>query len=257
MPYRIGEFADLSGVSTKTLRFYDEIGLLRPASVDSRTRYRHYSPRQLEELAAIRALKDLGVSLADIRNLTAKAKSAKSFHRLLSELKATVEHSIQSATQSLLWINAALAEVNASERPIPVVLKHRPALPIASVRARVQTYSEILRFEQELFQALPPESMGAMRGVLWHRCADSGSLDGEPFVTLKQPLPRRSFYDLKQLPQATLACAYSGLDDQSAERAYIALRNWTKLRGYGLAGPKRELYLNELLEIQFPVTTEN
>ena len=51
--YRIGEFSNLSGVSTKTLRFYHEIGLLRPASVDSRTGYRHYRPEQLEEVASI------------------------------------------------------------------------------------------------------------------------------------------------------------------------------------------------------------
>jgi DNA-binding transcriptional MerR regulator len=54
--YRIGEFADLSGVPAKTLRFYDEIGLLRPAAVDPRTRYRLYLPQQLEELASILAL---------------------------------------------------------------------------------------------------------------------------------------------------------------------------------------------------------
>src|SRR5262245_7045282 len=45
--YRIGEFASLSGISVKTLRFYDEIGLLRPAGVDVRTRYRRYAPSQL------------------------------------------------------------------------------------------------------------------------------------------------------------------------------------------------------------------
>jgi DNA-binding transcriptional MerR regulator len=38
MRYRIGEFAALSGVSVKTLRFYDQIGLLQPALVDARTR---------------------------------------------------------------------------------------------------------------------------------------------------------------------------------------------------------------------------
>src|ERR1700757_4080720 len=58
--YRIGKFADLSGVSSKTLRFYDEIGLLSPASIDARTCHRFYRPEQLEELASIRALKDMG-----------------------------------------------------------------------------------------------------------------------------------------------------------------------------------------------------
>jgi hypothetical protein len=40
MQYRIGEFARLAGVPIKTLRYYDAIGLLSPAAVDSRTQYR-------------------------------------------------------------------------------------------------------------------------------------------------------------------------------------------------------------------------
>ena len=68
--YQIGEFAELGGVSAKTLRFYDEIGLLRPASVDPRTGYRRYLPQQLEELATVLALKNLGVSLSKLRELT-------------------------------------------------------------------------------------------------------------------------------------------------------------------------------------------
>jgi effector-binding domain-containing protein len=74
---------------------------------------------------------------------------------------------------------------------------------------------------------------------------------------LKHKVPNRSVYDLKELPPATLACAYSGLDDEGAEQAYDALRRWTDIRGYRLAGPKREIDLGEILEIQFPVTAEN
>jgi DNA-binding transcriptional MerR regulator len=251
--YRIGEFSNLSGVPAKTLRFYDEIGLLRPASVDARTGYRHYRPQQLEELASILALKSLGVSLGGIRNLLGKAGPGKDRRELLSELKRTIEQSIQTATYSLKCIGAALDELDASKRPIPVVVKRRPAAPIASVRAKVESYEDIGKFEKELLNALPPESIGTLRGVLWHRCADSGSLEGEPFFALKRKVPFRSFYDVKQLPAATLACAYSGLDDDSAERGYEAIRKWMDLRGHQLAGPKREIYLDQMLEIQFPL----
>jgi effector-binding domain-containing protein len=89
--------------------------------------------------------------------------------------------------------------------------------------------------------------------VLWHRCADSGSLEGEPFIALKQPVPTRSVYDVKQLPSATLACAYSASDEHRAEQGYDAIRRWMNIRGYRLAGPKRELYLDQMLEIQFPL----
>jgi DNA-binding transcriptional MerR regulator len=251
--YRIGEFAELSGVSTKTLRFYDEIGLLRPASIDPRTRYRLYLPQQLEELASILAFKDVGASLTEVRNLTNKAGSNKERREILSELKRGVEQSIKVATQSLNWIDATLSELDDSSRPISVVVKRRPAILVASIRSRVKSYSEIERFEQELLSELPVQSMGDLRGVLWHSCADSGFLEGEPFVALKQRVPSRSVYDLKQLPPATLACAYSGQDFDSAERSYAAIRRWMAIRGYRVAGPKRELYLDGLLEIQFPM----
>jgi DNA-binding transcriptional MerR regulator len=251
--YRIGEFSNLSGVSAKTLRFYDEIGLLRPASVDSRTGYRHYLPQQLEQLASILALKNLGVSLADVRHLICRVGPGRDRRGLLTELKRTIELSMQTAAQSLDCINAALEELQGARPPIPVVVKRRPAVLIASVRAKVESYTEILKFERELLNALPIDSIGDLRGVLWHRCADSGSLEGEAFVALKHKMPLRSFYDLGQLPAATVACAYSGLDDDSAEQAYIAVRKWMNVRGYRLAGPKREIYLDQMLEIQFPL----
>jgi DNA-binding transcriptional MerR regulator len=251
--YRIGEFSNLSGVSAKTLRFYDEIGLFRPASVDVRTGYRSYRPQQLEELASILALKTLGVSLADVGKLLSRVGSGKDRRDLLSEVKRTLEQSIQTATQSLKCIEAALNELDISKHPISVVVKRRPAAPIASVRAKVESYADIVRFEQELLSVLPPQSMGSLRGVLWHRCADSGSLEGEPFVGLKHKVPFRSFYDVKELPAATVACAYSGLDDDSAEHGYEAIRRWMDVTGYELAGPKREIYLDQMLEIQFPM----
>jgi len=255
--YHIGEFAELGGVSAKTLRFYDKIGLLRPASVDPRTRYRLYSPHQLEDLASILALKNLGISLAQVREFIEKSGSISSRRTILTGLKRTIEQSIQSATQSLLFVNAALDELG--EQPaIAVVVKRRPSVPIASFRVTVKNYAEVPRFEEELHRAVPPQCLGSLRGVLWHRCADSGTLEAEPFVVLKQPALnqralQRAGYDVKRLPEAVLACAYSGLDDDSSEQAYAAVRRWMNVRGYRDAGPKRELNLGERLEIQFPL----
>jgi DNA-binding transcriptional MerR regulator len=185
--YRIGEFSNLSGVSTKSLRFYDQIGLLRPASVDSRTRYRHYHPQPLEELASIIALKNLGVPFAGVRHLLSGVESGKSRRDLLTELKRTIEQSIQTAAQTLQRVNAALDELDAD---------NSGAVPVASVRAIVKSYAEILRFEQELLNTLPRHCVGDLRGVLWHRCGDSGALEGEPFVALKHRVPLRSYYDV-------------------------------------------------------------
>lgn len=253
MQYRIGEFADLSGVSAKTLRFYDDIGLLRPASVDPRTRYRFYLPQQLQELASIVALKELGVPLAKLRKLTKTAASIEERRRMLIDLKRTIEQSIETAEQSLHWVDAALQEMDEVAHPISVVVKRRPAALIASIRSRVQTYDEIERCERELLAVLPAHAIGDLRGVLWHRCADSDYLEGEAFVGLKERVPARSVYDVKQLDPATLACVYTTSAGDSWERGYASLRRWLNVRGYRLAGPKRELYLRNMLEIQFPL----
>ena len=59
---RTAAFAKLAGVNKKTLHYYDEIGLFRPAYVNEKG-YRFYSPLQLDRLALIVTLKDLGVPL--------------------------------------------------------------------------------------------------------------------------------------------------------------------------------------------------
>ena len=72
-------------------------------------------------------------------------------------------------------------------------------------------------------------------------------------MALSQRLPAGGGYDLGQLPAATLACAYSTLDDDSAEQTYKALNRWTQTKGYEVVGPKREICHQQVLEIQFPV----
>ena len=64
--FRIGEFAQIAQVSSRQLRFYDQIGLLQPAHTDGQTGYRYYSIRQLPRLNSIVALKELGLSLEQI-----------------------------------------------------------------------------------------------------------------------------------------------------------------------------------------------
>ena len=66
---RISEFSRLTMVPAKTLRYYDDIGLLKPMRVDEWTGYRYYSVEQLPRLNRILALKALGLSLEQIGRL--------------------------------------------------------------------------------------------------------------------------------------------------------------------------------------------
>ena len=253
MRYRIGEFAKLGGVTVKTLRFYDRIGLLKPACVDARTRYRFYVPEQLEELASILALKNLGASLDQLRGVVGGAAFRQRGRALLEHLWNNAERSLQAAQHSLNEIGAELDELNRPDSGCPIVVRRRPAIRVASIRAKVGCYAQIAAYERDLQEAITADATGALQGVLWHRCADSGALEGEPFVELKRRVPMRGAYELKELPPVTVASAYSKSDDTAAEHVYDAIRRWMHVRGYRLAGPKREIYLGRMLEIQFPL----
>lgn len=66
--YSTGQFAHKAGVTLRTLRFYDKVGLLRPSAVTD-SGHRRYSDRDLIRLQQILALKFLGFSLEEIRNM--------------------------------------------------------------------------------------------------------------------------------------------------------------------------------------------
>jgi len=67
MMYRIGEFSALTGASVKTLRYYDEINLLKPSNVDKFTNYRYYTEEELRQFKRIEYLKRLGFTLEEIK----------------------------------------------------------------------------------------------------------------------------------------------------------------------------------------------
>jgi PPM family protein phosphatase len=63
----IGEFARLSRLSAKALRLYDELGLLPPARVDPESGYRFYEVEQLDRARLVASLRQIGVTLAQIK----------------------------------------------------------------------------------------------------------------------------------------------------------------------------------------------
>lgn len=67
MLYKIGEFAKLTNIPVKTLRYYDEINLLKPEEIDLFSGYRYYGDKQKEDLEIILALKEAGFSLEEIK----------------------------------------------------------------------------------------------------------------------------------------------------------------------------------------------
>ncbi len=86
----IGRFARLTGISIGALRHYDELDLIRPAHVDPSTAYRWYAGDQVERGRLIARLRDLELSLEDVRAVI-EADDPADRRRLLSAHRARVE----------------------------------------------------------------------------------------------------------------------------------------------------------------------
>ena len=67
--FTIGEISKLSSISLKTLRYYDEIGLLKPKYVNKENNYRYYSIEQLTTIDLIKLFKSTGMALALIKEI--------------------------------------------------------------------------------------------------------------------------------------------------------------------------------------------
>ena len=67
--YRIGMFAGMNHVTIKTLRYYDEQELLKPAAIDVQTGYRYYKLGQMSQLHQIRALRNMGLRIDEIKKI--------------------------------------------------------------------------------------------------------------------------------------------------------------------------------------------
>jgi predicted transcriptional regulator YdeE/DNA-binding transcriptional MerR regulator len=105
---KIGQFARLGRVPVKTLRYYDEIGLLRPSGVDRWTRYRYYTAEQLPALERIVMFKRLGFSLEDVAFLLRNDLPRPDLAGMLKARRTALRQEIQTAEAQLAQIDAWL-----------------------------------------------------------------------------------------------------------------------------------------------------
>ena len=139
--FSIGEFARLGGVSVRTLRHYDEIGLLRPATVDPETGYRGYQAEQLGQLNRIMALKELGLSLTQARRLL-NGITVEELRGMLMLRRAQLEHELQEHRNQLLGVEARLRSI-AREGAMPaddIVAKTIPAMGVVVIAGQAPAF---------------------------------------------------------------------------------------------------------------------
>ena len=67
--FKIGEFSTLSKTTIKTLRYYEKEGLLKPSYINQDNGYRYYETSELIQVSKIIALRQIGLSIKDIKSI--------------------------------------------------------------------------------------------------------------------------------------------------------------------------------------------
>jgi len=136
--YKIGDFSIMSKTTIKTLRYYEKEKLLIPAYVDKFTGYRYYEASQLKDLYKIIALRQIGISISDIRGIL----NGLDMNKVLEKRKEEVEKDIILYNTWLSKINYLLEEENMKNE---IFLKELPACTVYYKEGVLNNYSEVSR----------------------------------------------------------------------------------------------------------------
>jgi len=272
--FKIGDFSKLSQVSVKTLRYYDEIGLLRPSEIDRFTGYRYYTASQLSRLNRILLLKDLGLSLDQIGRLLGSDLPPAQLRGMLKLRQAEIERSIEEEEARLARVAALLTHIeqeNVSMSKYDVVIKKVAPVRIASIRDVVANYGAQSELWCELGAYLVQHNVKAVAPCLTIDHNDSykeRDVDLEVCEVIDAALspaalPATDRVMVRELPAVEqMACTVHHGPFPQLNLGYQALGQWAEANGYRFVGPSREVYLQvsetgddstNVAEIQIPV----
>ena len=267
----IGEFSKICKVSTKTLRYYDEIGLINPSKINQENGYRYYSIEQLETMLFVNRLKQYNFSLEEIRAIiTSEEIPNEKLSIELYKKKVELEKQIQIYSQITERLNEDIAALQQGKsimsylNKIDVQLVELPVMYLVSIRKMVYKFemeeqyaycfNSILRKIQydKLTATAPPM-------VLFHSDEFTPlGLDTEFAIPVKQFVTgTRDFYPGLCL-KTTLHGGYSNLPS-----IYTKQCKWAEQNGYENNGPLYEVYITDptqtsnedefITEIYYPV----
>ena len=267
---KIGDFARLSQVSVVTLRYYDEMELLKPVKVDHFTGYRFYSADQLPRLNRILALKDLGFSLEQIKFMLADGLTLEQLRGMFTLQRNEVEKRLSDEQERLSRIEARLRQIELEDKmpKYDVVIKTVPTMLIASRRVTIPTNDQVPQYlgpaYNEVYDYIRKQGVkdDGQCMTLWHSPADVyANEDVEAIVVVDRALPGTDHVKVYELPPTQVAAVVHHGDFEEFTQGHGALLEWIDANGYRIVGPYREIYIKHeknnlsdtITEIQVPV----
>ena len=270
--FRIGDFSRIARVSARQLRFYDEIGLLRPAHADPVTGYRFYTVAQLGLLNRILVLKDLGFNLEQVGGILEKNVDAAELRNMLLLRRNDVAQKISEEAQRLRQIETRITQIETEGglSAEDVVVRAEPARRLASIRRTVASFAEARGLIGELKTAsarvLPKGRARTLVAVAHAPQFEQEELDVEFGFVLEDDvgaLPASSPLTIRELEavERMAVCVRVGLPED-AHLVTAKIGRYVEQNGDRLAGPSREVFLQppdpqrmheSVVEMQFPI----
>ena len=267
--FKIGDFSRLTFVTVKALRYYDEIGLLKPVKVDRFTGYRYYSVEQLPRLNYIVALKDLGLSLDEVALLIKDSLTPAQMRDIFILKKAELAQRVAEEQGRLDRVEKLLMRIE-KEGTMPdyqVTIKKLEPMLVASVRDTLPTYADCGPLFGEVFKYLAKKFVFKPAGpamMLMHDAEyKERDVDVEIAVPVNKKVKESDRVKCYELPAVDVACTVHKGSYDTVSGAYNAIMSWCEANGYELNSPCREVYFTNpgnikdpsqnITEVQFPV----
>jgi len=246
---KIGDFSKLSLVSVRTLRYYEEVGLLEPVEVDRFTGYRYYSFDQLPRLNRILALKELGFSLEQIARMLDEGLPPAQIRGMLRMKQAEIKQQVAEEQERLARVEVRLRQIEQENTmsTYDVIIKKIEPQTVASLRKVIPVPQDVGKMFEELFTYLDQRGVkpAGPPSAIWHDTEHKEKdWDTEVVVAIADALPASEGVKTIQLPGvANMAYTIHQGSYEGFPQAYTALMGWIEAHGYRIAGPMREIYL--------------
>lgn len=274
--FKIGEFSKIALISVSQLRYYDEVGLLKPTKIDEWTGYRYYSAQQLPDLNRILALKELGLSLEQIRRMVGDEVSLDEIRGMFALRKAQAEQSVREELLRLQQIEARLQQIENGNSfdNYDIIVKSLPPQPYFSLREMCPSFDAARLLMMEMHRTLPSvvgkKNLGHFTFIMHSEDYDlENPIDLElGFSLQKESNATYTMSDGQAMVMRTLPAVETmvtavrvGLP-QTSHPCRAALAGWVETNGYEFDGNGRELFIvppipgreqETVMEIQYPV----
>ncbi|MCL1796079.1 MAG: MerR family transcriptional regulator [Clostridia bacterium] len=245
---RIGDFSKLSRISIRMLRHYDDLGLLKPETVDGVTGYRYYSPAQLQNANRVTALKDMGFSLASIAEIMKQYHDPVALRAFLAVKSEEVKEQERDARNRLMLIETAMKRLRKDIHSMKydVTQKTMPQRYVASLRKKIPTYQD----EHTLWEQMGQEAGCALQtdnpcyslAVFFDEGYKESDVDVEIQIAVQGRYEDTENVIFKTVGPIDIASAiYKGSYEQIYE-VNEAVAAWVSDNGYDYNGPMFNIY---------------